>query len=221
MRNIQLETQEVHKVPFFKSFEENISAHFITPKLFIKTAPAHYILRFRPPPIARSIDLNESTKSANILGSTQHRLQNRHLAPKGKQLSVQMFTEHGRRVAGTGRRLEEQVWGKGRGFWETLRICAERHATRSSGRTGCRVLLKSTWWGSFDDHNRSLMPSVDSRLSLRLELAEIPLINRRPRWLHNRWTSAWTVSETSESPVKKLLCITRSTVGHVNNGSEV
>lgn len=54
MRNIQLETQEVHKVPFFKSFEENISAHFITPKLFIKTAPAHYILRFRPPPIARS-----------------------------------------------------------------------------------------------------------------------------------------------------------------------
>ena len=73
-----------------------------------------------------------------------------------------------------GKKSKEE---KRRGFWETLRICAERHATRSSGRAGCRVLLKSTWWGSFDeDHNRSLMPSVDSRLSLRLELAEIPLI---------------------------------------------
>lgn len=77
------------------------------------------------------------------------------------------------RLGGTKKR-------KRRGFWETLRICAERHATRSSGRAGCRVLLKSTWWGSFDDHNRSLMPSVDSRLSLRLELAEIPLIKQPP-----------------------------------------
>ena len=93
-------------------------------------------------------------------------------------------------------RQERREWRRGDGFWETLRICAERHATRSSGRAGCRVLLKSTWWGSFDeDHNRSLMPSVDSRLSLRLELAEIPLIKSIQRfgrgwlvWGHNRWT---------------------------------
>jgi len=43
------------------------------------------------------------------------------------------------------------------------------------------VLLKSTWWGSFDEAATGALCSVDSRLSLRLEPAEIPLIDQPSR----------------------------------------
>lgn len=111
------------------------------------------------------------------------------------------------------------VWKKRkrRGFWETLRICAERHATRSSGRAGCRVLLKSTWWGSFDDHNRSLMPSVDSRLSLRLELAEIPLIKQPPIRNHRH---ALESRPSIVAPTKKTTLVPTSSREEANRGRE-
>lgn len=52
------------------------------------------------------------------------------------------------------------------------------------------------------------MPSVDSRLSLRLELAEIPLIKHRAirqGWLvHNRWTHHRVYAIEILLPVEKI-----------------